>query len=84
MCRIAMISMHTCPLATLGGKETGGMNVYVRELSRELGRQGKQVDVFTRAQDPTISPVRHLAPRVRVIQIPAGPVTPADKNGLVD
>jgi len=51
-----------CPLATLGGKETGGMNVYVRELSRELGRQGKQIDIFTRAQDPTIAPVRDLAP----------------------
>ena len=83
MCRIAMISMHTCPLATLGGKETGGMNVYVRELSRELGRQGKQVDVFTRAQDPTIAPVRDLAPGVRVIHIAAGPVAPADKNDLV-
>ena len=55
MCRIAMISMHTCPLACpqalLGGRETGGMNVYVRELSRELGRRGKSVDVFTRFQD---------------------------------
>ena len=33
--RVAMLSVHTCPLATLGGKETGGMNVYVRELARE-------------------------------------------------
>ena len=32
--RIAMLSVHTRPLATLGGKETGGMNVYVRDLSR--------------------------------------------------
>jgi len=31
---IAMISYHTCPLATLGGKDTGGMNVYVAELNR--------------------------------------------------
>ena len=35
--RIAMLSYHTCPLATLGGKDTGGMNVYVRELTRQLG-----------------------------------------------
>jgi D-inositol-3-phosphate glycosyltransferase len=34
MFRVAMISYHTCPLATLGGKDTGGMNVYVRELNR--------------------------------------------------
>lgn len=84
MCRIAMLSVHTCPLATLGGKETGGMNVYVRELSRELGRQGKHIDIFTRAQDPTIAPVRNLAPNVRVIHIPTGPVAPMDKNALVE
>jgi D-inositol-3-phosphate glycosyltransferase len=49
-----MLSVHTCPLATLGGKETGGMNVYVRDLSRELARQGHQVDIFTRSQDPCV------------------------------
>ena len=52
--RIAMLSVHTCPLATLGGKETGGMNVYVRDLSRELARRGHQVDVYTRSQDINI------------------------------
>jgi D-inositol-3-phosphate glycosyltransferase len=49
MLRIAMLSYHTCPLATLGGKDTGGMNVYVRDLTRELGRMGIHVDVFTRS-----------------------------------
>ena len=34
-------SYHTCPLATLGGKDTGGMNVYVRELTRRLGQAGR-------------------------------------------
>ena len=43
--RVAMLSVHTCPLAALGGKETGWMNVYVREVSRELGRMGVAVDV---------------------------------------
>ena len=56
--RIAMLSVHTCPLATLGGKDTGGMNVYVRELARELGRRGVAVDVFVRSQDPQIPRVR--------------------------
>ena len=27
------ISVHTSPLATLGGKDAGGMNVYVRDLA---------------------------------------------------
>ena len=49
--RVAMLSYHTCPLATLGGKDTGGMNVYVRELVGALGRMGIGVDVFTRSQD---------------------------------
>jgi D-inositol-3-phosphate glycosyltransferase len=49
--RVAMLSFHTCPLATLGGKDTGGMNVYVRELTRVLGSKGINVDVYTRSQD---------------------------------
>jgi len=42
--RIAMLPYHTCPLATLGGKDTGGMNVYVRDLARQLGRMGMHTD----------------------------------------
>ena len=54
-----MLSVHTCPLATLGGKDTGGMNVYVRDLTRELGRRGIGVDVFTRSQDEHQPHVKH-------------------------
>jgi len=46
--RIAMLSVHACPLAKLGGRDSGGMNVYVRELARDLGARGHRVDVFTR------------------------------------
>ena len=71
---IAMISYHTCPLAILGGKNTGGMNVYVRELTRFLGRQGVHVDVFTRSQDEHVPAVSHdLGYFNRVVHIPAGP-----------
>jgi D-inositol-3-phosphate glycosyltransferase len=83
--RVAMISVHTCPLATLGGKETGGMNVYVRDLSRELGRRGIAVDCFTRSQNPDVPRVnKNLGPNCRVIHIPAGPEAPYDKNRIVD
>jgi D-inositol-3-phosphate glycosyltransferase len=76
-----MISTHTCPLAMLGGKETGGMNVYVRDLSRELGRRGIAVDIFTRQQNPDLPQVSHrLGTNCRVIHLPAGPVKPYDKN----
>lgn len=80
--RIAMISMHTCPLAPLGGKNTGGMNVYVRELSRELGRRGYVVDIYTHAQNLERPVVVQLAQNVRVIHIQAGPVEHIDKNDL--
>jgi D-inositol-3-phosphate glycosyltransferase len=84
MRRIAMLSVHTCPMAALGGKETGGMNVYVRELSRELGAQGLIVDIYTRSQDPLCERVRELWPNVRVIHLPAGPEEPYSKNLVYD
>lgn len=75
--RVAVLSMHTCPLAMLGGKKTGGMNVYVRDLSRELGRMGVAVDVYTRSQDDCVPMVNHeLGENARVIHIPAGPQAP--------
>lgn len=83
--RIAMISYHTCPLATLGGKDTGGMNVYVRDLTRELGRLGIHVDVFTRSQDEHVPHVLHdLGYGNRVVHIPAGPEQPSPKEQLPD
>lgn len=78
--RIAMLSVHTCPLAALGGKDTGGMNVYVRELSRELGRRGVMVDVFTRSQDPSVPHLVEPWPGVRVVHVPAGPEAPYDRR----
>jgi D-inositol-3-phosphate glycosyltransferase len=81
--RIAMLSYHTCPLATLGGKDTGGMNVYVRDLTRELGRQGLRVDVFTRSQDEHQPHVKEeLGYGNRVIHVPAGPEVPLSKDIL--
>jgi len=83
--RVAMISYHTCPLATLGGKDTGGMNVYVRDLTRELGRLGIHVDVFTRSQNEHVPHVLHdLGFGNRVVHVPAGPECPLPKPQLTD
>ena len=85
MLRIAMISYHTCPLATLGGKDTGGMNVYVRELTRQLGQMGVHVDVFTRSQDDHVPHVLHeLGYGNRVVHVPAGPEHPVPRQELAD
>jgi D-inositol-3-phosphate glycosyltransferase len=83
--RVAMISYHTCPLATLGGKDTGGMKVYVRDLARELGRRGVGVDVFTRSQDDHVPHVLHdLGYGNRIVHVRAGPETPLPKDRLAD
>lgn len=83
--RIAMLSYHTCPLAILGGKDTGGMNVYVRELTRFLGQRGVHVDVFTRSQDEHVPHVLHdLGYGNRVVHIHAGPEIPLPKASLME
>lgn len=83
MINVAMLSYHTCPLATLGGKDTGGMNVYVHQLTRTLGKLGVRVDVFTRSQDEHVPHVLHdLGYHNRVVHIPAGPEVPLPKAEL--
>lgn len=83
--RIAVLSYHTCPLATLGGKDAGGMNVYVRDLALYLGRGGIQLDVFTRSQDEHVPHVLHdLGYGNRVAHIPAGPEYPLPKQQLAE
>jgi D-inositol-3-phosphate glycosyltransferase len=78
-----MLSYHTCPLATLGGKDTGGMNVYVRELTRQFGEMGIRVDVFTRSQDEHVPHILHdLGYGNRVVHVPAGPEVPLPKQEL--
>src|SRR2546427_5117953 len=79
-----MLSVQTCPLAALGGKETGGMNVYVREVSRELGRMGVAVDVFTRSQNASIPRVVQLGEGARVIHLPAGDEAPMARERVYD
>lgn len=83
--QVCMLSVHTCPLAMLGGKETGGMNVYVRDLTSELARRGITVDVFTRSQDACVPRVSHeLGPTAQVVHIPAGPEAPVSHDEIVD
>lgn len=80
--RVAMVSMHGCPLARLGEKDAGGMNVYVRELSKALGSLDVSVDVFTRCQDYSSTQVVELSPCARVVHIEAGAVQYIDKRDL--
>jgi D-inositol-3-phosphate glycosyltransferase len=72
--RIAMVSVHACPLAKLGGRDSGGMNVYVRELARDLGARGIEVDVFTRWREKDDPRIQQLGPNARVIHVQSGPI----------
>lgn len=81
--RVAMLSVHSSPLAKLGRKEAGGMNVYVRELARELGSRGIPVDIFTRSQERSLPMIEPIACGVRVINLHTGPTAPYDKNWLL-
>lgn len=74
-----MLSYHTSPLATLGGKHTGGMNVYVRELAAQLAARGHLVDVFTRG---AVGNEQAIAPDARLVTLPAGPASELPKNEL--
>jgi D-inositol-3-phosphate glycosyltransferase len=87
MRRLAVLSLHTSPLAQPGTGDGGGMNVYVRELTAALVRTGVACDVFTRAWSPDLPPVVRVEPGLRVHHVPAGPVEALPKEllpGVVD
>ncbi|MBE0479359.1 MAG: glycosyltransferase [Dehalococcoidia bacterium] len=70
--RVAMLSVHSCPQGKLGSRDTGGMNVYVRELACELGCRGHSVDIYTRAHQPGENQTIGLCDRVRIIHLELG------------
>ena len=70
--RVAVISLHTSPTATLGQSANGGLNVYVREVCAALSRQGIATDVFTRRLSDEGPAFESLAPLSRVVYLPAG------------
>jgi D-inositol-3-phosphate glycosyltransferase len=79
---LAVLSMHTSPLAQPGTGDGGGMNVYVRELASALARAGVRCDVYTRASDADLEPIVHVEPGLAVHHVPAGPLAPVPKEAL--
>ena len=70
--RLAVVSMHTSPTASLGQNANGGMNVYIREICAAFAACGIATDVFTRrvgADDPEVERMASLS---RVVYLPAG------------
>ena len=83
MRRLAVLSLHTSPLAQPGTGDGGGMNVYVRQLSAALARSGVDCDVYTRAESPERPAVVTVEPGLRVHHVAAGPLAPVPKEDLL-
>jgi D-inositol-3-phosphate glycosyltransferase len=78
-----MVSEHASPLAALGGADAGGQNVHVAALSAALARQGAEVVVHTRRDDPALPERVAVAPGVTVEHVDAGPPVPIPKDELL-
>jgi D-inositol-3-phosphate glycosyltransferase len=81
--KIAFISEHASPLATLGGVDSGGQNVYVGELARHLTSLEYQVDIFTRWDNERLPQVIAWTTDVRVVHVKAGPCAVIEKEQLL-
>ena len=80
--RVALVSEHASPLATLGGADAGGQNVHVAALAVEMARRGAEVTVHTRRDDPALPELVAMAPRVTVHHVDAGPPEAVPKDDL--
>lgn len=80
--RIAMVTVHTSPLAQPGEGDAGGMNVYVLEVARQLARRDIAVDLFTRTTSAAQPPVVEVEPGVVVRHLAAGPYEGLSKEDL--
>lgn len=81
--RIAMVSEHASPLASVGSVDAGGQNVHVAALSRALAAEGHSVTVYTRRDSAQLPHRVELSPDVEVVHVDAGPATRIPKDELL-
>ena len=81
---IAMLSIHSCPIKMPGSRDTGGMNVYIRELARELAKRGHTIDIYTMAHQPQHGPQINLGQNVRLIHLKTGVDEEVPKLAIYD
>ena len=74
MRRVAVLSLHTSPLAQPGIGDGGGMNVYVRELVSALAHAGVDCTTYTRTWRDDLPAEINVEPNHKVVHIPAGAV----------
>ena len=81
--KICTITYHSCPYSSLGGNGSGGMSVYLKEMTAALaGFPGVKVDILTRAQNAVCAEAKYISPQIRVVQLKGGPERPLDRKDL--
>jgi D-inositol-3-phosphate glycosyltransferase len=80
--KLAVLSLHTSPIVQPGTGDSGGMNVYVRELASALCQAGLACDVYTRTWAPDLPREVVVEPGLRVVHVDAGPRGPVPKEEL--
>ena len=77
---VAVVSLHTSPLAQPGTGDAGGMNVYVRELSASLAQAGVDVRVYVRRWADHLPDRVRVEPGFEVVHVSAGPAELAKED----
>ncbi len=80
---IAILSLHTSPFIQPGHGDSGGMNVYIRELVSSLAHKGAKCSVYVRRWKSALPDEELIEPGVRLVHIDAGSPE-LKKNELVD
>ena len=86
MTQIAVLSLHSSPLAQPGTGDSGGMNVYVRELGASLAQAGVTTTVYVRRWHESLPREVVVEPGFRVVHVEAGSadLTKEQLPGVVD
>src|SRR5215831_17216289 len=79
---VAVISVHTSPLAPLGTGENGGMNLAIRRVCEGLSARGYPTDVFVRREDRSSPDEELIAPMSRLVRLRVGPSAPVAKGDV--
>ncbi|NHC14148.1 glycosyltransferase [Motilibacter deserti] len=81
--KIAMVSEHASPLASIGGVDSGGQNVHVAALAAALARRGHEVTVYTRRDSPALPDRVEVFDGYAVEHLAAGPPAEIPKDDLL-
>src|SRR5690606_22892700 len=77
---LAVLSLHSSPLTQPGTGDSGGMNVYVRELAASLAQSGVGTTVYVRRWHADLPREVAVEPGFRVVHVDAGPPTLAKED----